>query len=401
MENKKIESSSISVEISNASLKKKLISWMRRKNVSNLEICSKNYEVYCDIMKYPIILMRIFGLYHKKKDNWYLKGYSLFIIIILWFSFARFFSLFDFWHGKYESLSAQLVYKIIIILWSFANVMNGTLFFINQEKNSRENQLIIDISFYLHKYSNKKLKLLKNKIFIYFLIGFFGSGFNSISGIISLFGPDYFYEAFFSFLAPFHKAKWSKHNIPFKIFNNILLSYTSFFWMITICNYLAHCEMIAFIFKNFNQEFRNLVDNKLLVSQKIIENNSYEFEEKFDKLRKKHLKICNIIRQMNKCYKEFIGITLLIYIAIVLLIVYIMSDWNGNCINGIMAILYPYWVASGLIIIILTVVFGSKIHELSSNILDDLLEVNMNNFNNSLCFKVRIFYIFKPKLKIT
>ena len=391
MENKIIDSRSISLKISIPSFKKKFSSLMRQKDISIIKINSSNCKIYCEIMRYPIILMRIFGLYHKNKDRWYVKAYSLFIITIMWLSFARLFSLFDFWFGKHESLSAQLVYKIIFILWCFANVMNGTLFFINQEKNSRENQLILEISFYLDSYSNKKLRFLKKKIFLYFLIGFFGSGFNSVSGIISLFGPDYFYEAFFSFLAPFHKTTWARHNTPYKVFNNILLSYTSFFWMITICNYLAHCEMIAFIFENFNQEFRNLVNKKVLLSQKIVsEDNLYELEDKFDQLRKKHLKICKIIRQMNKCYKDFIGITLLIYITIVLLLVYIMSDWNGNCIQGIMAILYPFWLVSGLMIIILTVIFGAKIQELSSNILDDLLEVNIADFNTSLCFKVII-----------
>ncbi|RNA34045.1 odorant gustatory chemosensory receptor 122-like protein [Brachionus plicatilis] len=361
-------------------------------NCSVLEVNSSNCRAYCNIMKYPQVLMRIVGLFHKKSDKWFLKVYPLLIFIILWLSFARLFSLFEFWYGVSESLSAQLAYKIILILWCFVTVASATIFFINQEKHSRENQLIHELSFYLDKYSNKKIKILKKKILMYFFIGVFGSVFNSISGIISLFGPDYFYEAFSSLLAPFHKSTWSRSNVPYKILNNIILSFTSFIWMITICYYLAHCEMIVFIFKNFNQEFRDLVNNKMLVSNKQmnVQENQYELEDKFDELRKKHLKICKIIQQMNKCYQEFLGITLLINITLMLMIFYIMTDWNGNCIQGIMAILYPFWSLSGIIIILLILVFGTRIQEQCSNILEDLLEVNLAEFTNSLCFKINL-----------
>ncbi|RNA34039.1 hypothetical protein BpHYR1_005517 [Brachionus plicatilis] len=119
----------------------------------------------------------------------------------------------------------------------------------------------------------------------------------------------------------------------------------------------------------------------MLVSnqQMNVQENQYELEDKFDELRKKHLKICKIIQQMNKCYQEFLGITLLIYITIVLMLLYIMTDWNGNYIQGIKAILFPFWGVSVIII-----------QEQCSNILEDLLEVNLAEFTNSLCFKINL-----------
>ncbi|RNA34038.1 hypothetical protein BpHYR1_005516 [Brachionus plicatilis] len=66
---------------------------------SNLEVNSSNCRSYCNIMKYPLVLMRIVGLFHRKSDKWFLKVYPLLICIILWLSFARLFSLFEFWYG--------------------------------------------------------------------------------------------------------------------------------------------------------------------------------------------------------------------------------------------------------------------------------------------------------------
>ncbi|RNA43864.1 hypothetical protein BpHYR1_026121 [Brachionus plicatilis] len=285
--------------------------------------------------------MRIVGLFHRKNDKWFLKAYPLLVIIIQWLSFARLFSLFEFWDGGSDSLSAELVYKIIFILWCFLTSARAA--------------------------------------------------FNSITSFISLFGSDYFFQAFSLFLAPFHKETWSRHNVPYKIFNNILISYSSFIWMITISYYLALCEMTVFIFKNFNRQFRNLVNNKTLVSHKqFLQENRYEVEDKFDELRKKHLKIGKTIQQMNKCYQQFVGIILIIYTTGLLMLLYIITDWNGHCIQGILTILYPFWTFCCLFILILSITFAARVQEKFSEILDDLLEVDLDEFNNSLCFKVNL-----------
>ncbi|CAF0922387.1 unnamed protein product [Brachionus calyciflorus] len=359
----------------------------------NIEANYSNCRNYCSIMKFPLTMMRILGLYHRKNDPFYLKIYPLSVIVILWLSFARTFSLYGFWYGKSDEFSVNLVYKIIINLWCFITVFNATIIYINQEIYSRENQLIHDLSYFLDNHcDDKRRKRLRKKIILFFILGALVGILNSTAGAASLFGPDFIFKAFSSFLAPFHESQWAKESIPYKILNCIILSYTSFFWVLTIDYYLSHCDILTFIFENFNKDFRELINNNILVTNKRPngDQSGYELEENFDSLRKKQLQICKIINQLDKCYKHSIGMSLIVYITIVLLLLYVMSDWNGNCINGIMSFLYPFWTINGGIILLLIVVFATRVHEKAIGILDDLLEVDIEEFTNSLCFKINM-----------
>lgn len=133
---------------------------------------------------------------------------------------------------------------------------------------------------------------------------------------------------------------------------------------------------------DFNKKFKDFITNNIIVSR----NNSNLFkkvksspkrslnlhadrektlvcEDQFEKYRFWHLKLCFGIKLMDKCYTEFLLLTVGSYIPLVFLLLYIMSDWKGNSVVGIMQLMYPFWCVTGVIILLIIVNFASKISQ--------------------------------------
>ncbi|RNA05024.1 odorant gustatory chemosensory receptor 122-like protein [Brachionus plicatilis] len=359
----------------------------------DLDMNSSSFRAYNDIMKYPLLLMRLLGLYHQKKDGWFLKAYPLAVIIFLLVGLGRFLSLFEFWYGKKES-TADLIYKIITTLWCFIAVITGTIFFINQEFNSRDNKLVEDLSHFLNfLYSNKNFKKLKIRIYVYYICGAIAAILNLLTGFFSIFEFEHKSVVFSSFLDIFNNQAWSNDNLTVKILNRFLMAYESFFWVFTIDYFLSQCDMLEFIFRNLSLDFQNLINKDKMAGgfDKII---LPSFEQEFNQLRKHFFKLNKVVQQMDKCYNHLIGISILVYLAMILLLFYIMT-LNNKGLNGVLIFLYPYWTLIAFVIILLIVVNGTKFHEHSSNILENLLEICNDGFSENFHFKV---YLMVNKL---
>lgn len=336
-------------------------------------------------MKYPLLLMRVLGLYHHSGDKWYSKIYPLLVILFLWGGFGRFISLFEFWYGRVESSTAILMYKIITSLWCFIAAFNGSIFFINQEINSRQNKLIEELSVFLELYSNRNIKKLKKRIYVYFILGTISALLNSVTGFFSIFEPDLKLSIFTSLLDLFNKQTWS-NNMTIKIINRFLMTYESFFWVVTIDYFLSQCDLLGFVFENLSLDFQSITKRYNLTSSL----NSPilpSFEKEFNKAQINFFQLCKIVEQMNKCYSQLIGMNLIVYLTMILLLFYILT-LNNEPLKGIMLFLYAYWTIIAFIIIFLIIINGIKFQVYCGKILNILLEINHESLTEKNHFKV-------------
>nr|QVK45642.1 G protein-coupled receptor [Proales similis] len=366
-------------------------------------------SVYYEIMKPTIIVLAICGLYIKPGSRWPVKIYPYAVVAILWFNAFKFCSAYEFFYGGNESMSAILIIKIVTNLWFFGCCSLHTCLIVNQSFASREASLVQQLDLLLdYNIDSEKIgkKLLRRLNLINFGLFLFGI-FNSSAIFISYFGPKELFNAFALFLTPFHKTEWAAQSVPYKLFTAITCSFTSITWMMSLGYYSSHCLIIRTLFDNFNQKFVDFIQNNVIVSSEVCPTDRFSVscgenlynrecqknfacEPKFEQFRRWHLKLTQAVRTIDKCYQHFVAISLSIYIPIALLLLYILSDWNGSCVQGILQILYPFWTASSLLIIALTVIMASRIHSAAHDCLDDLFNIDLEKFSMSLCFKVNM-----------
>jgi hypothetical protein len=329
-----------------------------------------------NLMKYPLLILRIFGLYHKKGDP-----YAIAIAILNWFNLFRFMSAYYFWWGGSESFSAPLVLKIIANLWLFACSFNTTIIYLNQEIKSRQPTLLENFYSLMElKGEHFRVKRLKKVIYIIFAMCLSVSIFNTMAIFISMFGPKFLFAAFKVFLAPFQDSDWAAESVPYKLAISFMMAIMSFHWTLAYALYLAHAMIVIEFFNVFNLKFSRFTKMSILVSKessildKSIPTDQNEnifidtkektcvCELKLEEFRITHLKLSFVVHLLDRCYKQFIAVTLVFYIMIILLVLYIISDWSGSCISGLLVVLYPFWMIISLLILMLTVIFASRIH---------------------------------------
>jgi hypothetical protein len=334
---------------------------------------------YWRIMKIPIIYMRIFGLNYRKSDPLLFKVYNMAVLAALWTNFLKFITVLV---ESNESFSASLVLKIVTQIWLFSCATNTAIIFINNQRAGREAKLIDEYNQLWEQYSNSNVseKKLKLKILIIMTSALVVGLFNSVTGFISLFGPNALFVAYGQLLAPFHNSDWAKASIPYKLLIAIILSYTSLSWTMCIGYFIAHCQILNALLRNFNIEFKEFVSSNIIVSKnsvclnQIVELNRkdniyenkrlkrYSTEDRFEEFRFRHLKLCFCVRTLNNCYKELISFILIFYVPIEFLLLFIISDWRGNCVVGLMEILYPFWFIVSLSIVVILIMNASVIH---------------------------------------
>ena len=367
-------------------------------NVSEQLKTEPKFEVVnTKIMKYGNFVMRAFGFYHCKSDKLILKVYPIITLIIVWFNTIRTISCFNFFYNESESFSAELAIKIVSILWLFSCSINITIIFINQLINSREEELIKSINSLLKENEDlndivrKSSRCVKIIFTLSLVVGFF----NVIVFMVTMLGPKEFRALFIVFLAPFHKTEWAVNSIPYKLYSSLLFVFTSLGWTLNVAYYVSQCQIIMEIQKNFNKRMSKFIENNVIIPNCDIEtahlsrsypndsneSQSFAVEADFEELRVYHLKICNVIKVMDKCYNQFIALTLLCYIPLVCIILYVVADWTNNCITGLKAVMFPFWLAVGLLIIVIIVNYGARI-----NTLVNILLCFMENFSSFIYF---------------
>lgn len=333
----------------------------------------------CYLLKFPNILLRIFGLYHRKSDRIVFKIYACTICFINWFNFARMFSVYTI----SENLSADLVLKIIITFWLFICSFNSSIIFINEELEDRERNLLRNLhSIFELKICTIRQKRLEIIIYIIYAVVYSMAFINFTAIVLSYFGPRVLLDGFRLFLAPFHNEEWAVDSIPLKLLALFLTGTTSFHWCLQIGVYLSHTTILIEFLSEFKERFNDFVKESVIVSVNTVqtkhsimtkddENVFLDLKEKkcvcenkFEQYRMWHLKLCYIVRLLDKCYREFIGVTVLFNTISILLLLYIMSDWSGSCITGIMAVLYPFWTIASAIFLLVIVISASIVHSL-------------------------------------
>lgn len=342
-------------------------------------ILTNEIDPECDILKYPNRFMRIFGLHHTKHDNIGWKVYALTLCIIDWSNFLRFFTTYE----KYETFSAELVLKLVTHIWFFICSFLATIIYINQELHTRQATLMKNLVWMLNSKealcNKKRLRII---IYIIYSITFFFAVMNFSATLISFFGPKILFNGFRLFLAPFHDADWAAESIPFKLIILILTGVTSFHWCLTAAVYLSHAAILIEFLRLYNEQFKLFVKTSVLVSSDYdrlektipinIEGNIFidakekicVCERKLEKFRVFHLKLSYMVQLLDRCYREFIAVNVLFYTVSVLLLIYIMTDWQGNCVSGIMAVLYPFWAIVSGCFLLVVVIFAAIIHSL-------------------------------------
>ena len=334
----------------------------------------KNTDDYFHkIMHLPIILMKLFGVFHHKKDKMFMKVYCIFVLVILWFNFIRLFFNFK---GKIE-LTGNFVYKITNILWYFRCASTQTVLFINRSCNSKEEKMIkqLNLLFEYHDNNHKQLKCLRKKINLIFIIFTFASFFEWILNFYSFFGSNFFTISVEILLAPFQNEKWAKESIPLKIFFSFCILFDVFTFSYGFGLFLADCMITLNLVQSFNKKFKEFIQTGVIVSDdsfllhrdKQIGSSclheNYFTEENFEYFRIWHLKLTVLVKKLNSLFHIILAFAFFISICVVFLITFLVSDWSNNCIHGIIQFLIPFWILNSLSEIIFGIILASYINE--------------------------------------
>jgi hypothetical protein len=322
-------------------------------------------EYSCDLnrlFKFQIIVLRIFGLYYHPNDRFMWKIYSALMVILLWFNSFKFAYTFNFFHSKADTFNIDFVLKLVGFLWLTCCSINATILFSIQRNKAKMSEFCLNYEEIFNKYQEnakkeaRLIKIISITITIFSLTAVIT---NSIFVFASLLGPKTLYSAFSGMTAPFHTYEWARKSIPYKLFCSILTSFALGSWLLPISYYFNYCFIVWRLFNGFNTAFKTFIaENKFKIGNNLISEREIAFEE----LRKLHLKLCFLVKILNSCFQELIFLTLVIYLPIVLLILYLISDWNGNCIRGFDSILLPFWLTVSFSIIVVIISTASKIN---------------------------------------
>lgn len=327
------------------------------------------------LLSFPHLVMRISGIYHKKTDRFILKIYPLVIILISWATAFKYLTNFKLFYGQKDPFSADLVLKINTQIFLIMCAFNGTIFFINQEIDSRNGILNRELGFLLNfnidYKSIRKLKTIINLATLSVIIISFSYG---IFAGLSFFGPENFYSAFSCHLSPFENT-WGKNNIPYKIFIMIVFNYNTLHWTLSLSYFEILTLTIYTVLKNFNKKFKDGVKDRLLISRKEsskLRDDSHQClvvtEDQFDMFKFWHTKICETIRSLDKCYKLFLGLSVLAYLLACILILYVIADSSYHKLTGFLPFVVPFWLCIGLLFLVFVSLAAGKIHEMVNNL---------------------------------
>lgn len=219
-----------------------------------------------EFLKYPNILLRIFGLFHRPEDPLVLKIYALTFCFIDWLNLARFISAFEIFYGRSEPLLALLILKIISALWYFICAINSTIIYVNQESVCRQRAFITYIHPLLAALDTKRRHTITKHVY---LINILSSSFillNVVVISVSFFGPKVLFSGFQTFLAPFHDSEWAKDSIPYKCLIIVFTVVTTSHFMLSNALYMSHCIIVIHLLCAFNTKFNDFVHDSVLVA---------------------------------------------------------------------------------------------------------------------------------------
>jgi hypothetical protein len=329
-----------------------------------IEILIEPRNEYFKILRYPLIIHRVFGLYQSITSNIYTKAYSILILVIVWYNVLKSIYTYNSINGSgADTFDAVLVLKIISTLWLIlCATYASTAFMMQRDKNK--------IDKFIHLYnelidyeerSEHHLKWVKIKCYIIYALAMMLCITNSIACIVAFFSTDSLYGAFAGFLSPAQNTDWVFKSTAYKLFAWVLMVYSTAAWVFPFSQFVVNCVMLYGPIDTFNDAFQRFVNTN---ERRNLPNTNIERlsdEEYFNELRNWYLKLSVSVRTLNLCYQEFIALSFSIFIPMSFLLLYIISDWNGNCITGLFAIVYPAWAIAALGGLFIIIVSASKI----------------------------------------
>lgn len=321
---------------------------------------------YEDIMSIHLKIFRLFGIYHKKSDHIGFKCYQISILVVLWLNLIKFLSVFNFFRGGNDDISIYLLFKIGFLITLLIEPVYGLHFFFNQELNSRERELIRNFNHIYHSYSNRFDGLDKLKRSNFYLIGTYSilAMFNSIIWYLSILGPSTFYGIFNLMLTPLHEQSADTIPLLYKLVVFSLGVLICFYWNLSNSYFLIQCNLIINLIDQFNKSYEGFVNGSIIVSRNDqIRSNAhinnwldyadvnnpttrervYESEDKIDYYRSWYLKLINLIKTFDECYKKFMAFTIILYLIIILILIYTLQLINKDC-KIMFKIIFPIWL---------------------------------------------------------
>ena len=328
---------------------------------------------YATIMRFPFILMKIFGQFHRKKDNIYMKIYCVFVLILNWFSFIRICFIFE----DNLTFTGNFAYKIINFLIFFLLSVMSTIFFINRHFNSNEEKLISDFNqvYEYHVNIDYQIAYLRKRINFIFILPFLVFILVAIYQIIALFVSGEVNDSAKFHLGPFAKKDWAKNSIPLKLLVSLSLFSTNLAPAFGTSLFISECFLTYNLLNTFNKNFKEFTQKEITAADQStylhenenVQNSCIKCENKLyneallEYFRVWHFKLSVFVRSLNANLNIIIAFVFLICIGIVLLTIYLMSDWNNNCLVGGLQIYIPFLAIFCFSIIILHVALPAGI----------------------------------------
>ena len=320
--------------------------------------------IVSNLLKTNLFFLRIFGSYHKKNDIWIYKTYCILVILMAWFFAIKSIFMFNFTMGGTDVfINADLAIKIVVFIWFLSCAATLTLFFFFQTNKSRMIKFDAIYEEIFHEYQENEIsetKLIKKITSITTLIAFSMALGNSILTFVSFFGPEVLHGGnYYNFLAPFQNSSWVENNIPYKILISIGSTLIGMALTLYFSYFFNYCFLAIRALKNFNVKFKDLVfTNKIdLKNRPQIEN-----ESAFNELFNWYLNLTNLLRCLNDCFKEFIGILLLMFIPAMFIFIWIIITWTSTCITAINTFLIPFWFIYVVMIVFLIILTSIEVN---------------------------------------
>lgn len=336
----------------------------------------------CDLLKYPNKLLRIVGLFHRKDDKLILKAYTISLCLIDLINLIRLMLSYEIIYGRSEPALAVLILKVICTIWFFVCFCSSLIIFINNECPRRE-QAFLNSAYHMIELSPGYCRQKKLRFTVYLIYSIVGSLtlFAALFFSVALLGPKVLFNGVSLFLSPFHTSDWAIDSTPFKILILLLCIVSTAHCLLSNAVFLAHTVIPIELICKFNSDFMGLARQNVLVTnestlRKTIATNRIKSvmidtkaktcfsEDRFDEFRIRYLKIAFVVERLDECFKELIAIIVVAYTIALLLLLYIVSDWSGNCVTGILNVLYPYWIILTANMLFLIIIFPAVIHSL-------------------------------------
>ena len=309
------------------------------------EVKNQETSIYYDqLMKYPLIFLKITGLYHEKTDKFVFKVYSSFILVILCFN-TIWYSL-NFINNTYPILSDTTVLIIVLTVWFLKIFIENLIFFILMTKQNYIQKLVLDLESLIKRsgidFKINKIKVILNLGLILTVAFNLSMTLFLIIGIFSDTGKINDIATFLIMPITPNFPRKILNSFGYKLFFTIFLCISLLAWTVAVFYYISFCILISYMYSLFNRKFKIFINNSILIHDKSdlrindftslkIGNEEFAFiykEHDFEAYRLWYKKLSQLTDQFNKCFGLYLTIHFLASIFLILFSLLLYSSWK-------------------------------------------------------------------------